>query len=110
MSRRSDLDAGEAGNGRSNTPIVVVMEMATEATAITTDIAGATLFEPIERNENSKRSRRSVAPLAPSDWKSRMERTIKQYAHELLSCAEQLDISQTMRKPGQPARRHSGWQ
>jgi len=73
---RSDLDAGEAEKGRSDGPMHVAMEMATAATPIAAETAGAAIFEPIERNENGKRRRRSEAPAAPSDWRSRMERTI----------------------------------
>ena len=61
----------------------VAMEMATAATSIAAETAGATIFEPMERNENGKRRRRSEAPAAPSDWRSRMERTIRQQAQEL---------------------------
>jgi len=77
-SERSDLDAGEAGDGRSNAPIDMAMEVATAATP-----AGVAIFEPMERNEKGKRRRRSEAPAAPSDWKSRMERTIRLQAQEL---------------------------
>jgi hypothetical protein len=83
VSGRSDLDAGEAENGRSDAPMDVAMEMATAATSIAAETAGATIFEPMERNENGKRRSRSKAPAAPSDWRSRMERTIRQQAQEL---------------------------
>jgi hypothetical protein len=66
VSGRSDLDTGGAENGRSNAPMDVVMEMAT-ATSIATEAAGAGIFEPMERNENRKRRRRSEAPAAPSE-------------------------------------------
>jgi hypothetical protein len=52
VSRRSDLDAGEAGNGRSDTPLDVAMEMGTAATSIAAQCAAATIFEPMERNDN----------------------------------------------------------
>jgi len=52
VSRRSDLDAGEAGNERSDAPMDVPMEMATVATAIAAETAGATIFKAMERNEN----------------------------------------------------------
>ena len=84
VSRRSDLDAGEAENGRSDAPMDVAMEMATAATSIAAETAGATLFEPMERNENGERRRRSEALAATSDWRSRMERTIRQQAQELM--------------------------
>jgi len=61
----------------------VAMEMAMAATAIAAETAGATIFEPMERIENGKRRRRSEAPAPPSDWRSRMERTIRQQAQEL---------------------------
>jgi len=80
---RSDLDAGEAGKGRSDPPMDVAMEMGTVATSIAAENAGAAVLEPMERNENGKLGRRSEAPAAPSDWRSRMERTIRQQAQEL---------------------------
>ena len=83
VSGRSDLDAGEAADGRSDAPMEVAMEMATAATSIPAESAGATIFDPMERNENGKPGRRSEAPAALSDWKSRMERTIRQQAQEL---------------------------
>jgi hypothetical protein len=70
VSGRSDLDAGEAGDGRSDAPMEVAMEMATGATPVAAETAGATIVEPMERNENGKRRRKSEAPataLAPSD-------------------------------------------
>jgi hypothetical protein len=54
----------------------VAMEMMVAATLTAT---GATIFEPMERNANGKRRRKSEAPvtaLDPSDWRSRMERTL----------------------------------
>jgi len=83
VSGRCDLDAGEAGNGRSDVLMDVVMEMATAATSIAAETAGATIFEPMGRDNNGKRRRRSEAAAAPSDWRSRMERTIRQQAQEL---------------------------
>jgi len=84
VSGRSVLDAGEAGKRRSDTPMDLAMEMATAATPIAAETADATIFEPMERNENTKRRRRSEAPADPSDWRSRMERTIRQQAQELM--------------------------
>jgi len=75
VSGRSDLDVGGAENGRSDAPLDVAMEMVT-ATAIAAETAGAGIFEPMEGNENGKRGRRSEAPAAPSDWRSRLERRI----------------------------------
>jgi len=76
VSGSSVLDTGEAGNGRSNAPMDMAMEMATAATAIATETAGATIIQPTKRNEIRKHRRRTKAPAAPSDWRSRMERTI----------------------------------
>jgi hypothetical protein len=76
VSVRCALGAGEAGNGRSDAPMDVAMEMATAATATPAETAGATIFEPMERNENGKKRRQSEAPAAPSDWRSCMEGTI----------------------------------
>jgi len=86
VSGRSDLDTGEAGDGRSNAPMDVAMEMATAATPVAAETAGTTIVEPMERNENGKRRRRSEAvatAVDPSDWRSRMERTMRQQAQEL---------------------------
>jgi hypothetical protein len=83
VSGRRDLDSGEAGKGRSDPPMEMAMEMATAATPITAETVGAAIFEPMERNENGQHRRRNEAPLAPSNWRSRMERTIRQQAQEL---------------------------
>jgi len=80
VSKRSDLDTGDAGDGRSDAPMDVMMEIAMAVTPIATETAGATIFEPMERNENGKWCRRSEAPvtsLARSDWRSDMQRTIR---------------------------------
>jgi hypothetical protein len=61
----------------------VAIEIATAVIAFAAETAGATIFEPLERNENGKRTRRSQAPEAPSHWTSRMESTIRQRAQEL---------------------------
>ena len=64
----------------------VAMEMATMLTPIAAETTGATIFEPMERNENGKRRRRSKAPataLAPGDWRSPMERAPQQQAREI---------------------------
>jgi hypothetical protein len=47
VSRRSDLDTGEAGDGRSDPPIDVGMEMGTAATLAATEAAGRTIDEPM---------------------------------------------------------------
>jgi hypothetical protein len=86
VSGRSDLDTGEAGDGRSDAPMDVAMEMATAATPVAAGTTGTTIVELTERNENGKRRRRSEAvatAVAPSDWRSRMERTMRQQAQEL---------------------------
>jgi hypothetical protein len=41
------------------------------------------MFEPMERNENGKWRRRSEAPATPSDWRSHMERTMRQQGQGL---------------------------
>ena len=61
----------------------VAMEMRTAATPTAT---GATIFDPMKRYENGKGRRKSKAKpttLAPSDWRSCMERTMQQQAQEL---------------------------
>jgi hypothetical protein len=83
VSERSDLDTGEAGDGRSDAPMDVVMEMATAATFITMETAGTTIFNWMERSVNGKQRRRYEALAAPSHWRSRMERPIRHQAQEL---------------------------
>jgi len=82
-SERSDLDVGEAGDVKSDAPMDMAMEMATAATSIAAETAGVTIFESMERNKNGKQRRRSEAPATPSDWRSRMERTMRQQVQEL---------------------------
>jgi len=43
VSNRSHLETGEAADRRSDAPMVVAMEMATAATPITAETAGATI-------------------------------------------------------------------
>jgi hypothetical protein len=50
VNKSSDIEAGEAGDGRSDVPEDVAMEMVTSATSIAAVIAGATRFGPMERN------------------------------------------------------------
>jgi len=57
VSERSNLDTGEAEDGRSDAPMDVAMEMATAATPTSVVTAGGITFEPMERNENGKRRR-----------------------------------------------------
>jgi hypothetical protein len=71
---------GDAGNGRSDAPMDVAMEMEEVATSIATETAGITIFELMERNEIGKWSRRSGGLAAPSNRRSRMERTIRHQA------------------------------
>jgi len=82
VSGRSDLDARDAANGRSDVPIDVAMEMATTKTSIAAETAGATIFDPLERNHHGKQRTWSEDPAVPSDWRSRMARTIRQHAQE----------------------------
>jgi hypothetical protein len=84
VSGRSDLGMEEAGNGRTDAPINVAMEMATVATPIAEETVGTTIFQLMYRNVNGKRRRRSEAPAAHSDWRSRIERTIRQQSQELM--------------------------
>jgi hypothetical protein len=82
VSESSDLETGEAGERRINPPKDLAMEMTTAAIRTT---KGATISEPMERNENGKRRRNNEAPgtaLAPSDWRCRMERRSRQQAQE----------------------------
>jgi len=82
-SERSSLEKEEAADGRSYAPMDMAMEMEMAVTSIAAQTPGATIFEPIKRSENGQQRRRSDAPVAPSDWRSRMERTIRQQAQEL---------------------------
>jgi len=84
VSESSGQDAGEAGDSRSDPPVDVVMVMTTAVTPTHTDTAGTTMFELMERNENGKQGRRSEAPATPSYRRSRMERTIRHQAQELM--------------------------
>jgi len=75
VSERSDLDTGVAGDGRSDAPMDLAMEMATAATPTAAETAGRTIFDQKERNDNGMRRMKREA-LAPSNWSSRMERTM----------------------------------
>jgi len=86
VSERSGLDMGGAADGRSDAPMDMVMEMATAVASIAVETAGEDTLEPLERNENRKRRRRSEVPAtawALGDWRSRMERAAQQRAREL---------------------------
>ena len=54
-------------------------------TRVAPTITSATAAEPLERNENGKRLRSESPEVskAPGDWRSRMERTVRQQAQEL---------------------------
>ena len=110
VSGRSDLDAGEAGNGRRDMPMDVAMEMATVATAMAAETAGANIFELMERNENRKRRRWSEDLATPASGGATWRGPYNSRHRNRCRCTGRLDISQTWWKPGQPARRHSGWQ
>jgi len=85
------------------------MEMATASTSIAAETTHGTIFEPIERNENGKRRRRSEAPAAPSDWRSRMERMIRQQAQELTQLHRTVGHLAILRGV-QAAREEAQWQ
>jgi GTP cyclohydrolase III len=63
VSRRSDMDTGEAGDGRSDLPMDMAIEMAvaTAATPIAAETEGTTIDEPMERNGSAQSNRRSEA-------------------------------------------------
>jgi hypothetical protein len=87
VSRRNNMDTGEAGDRRSNGTMDVSIEMAMVATPIAVRSRGATIFETIERKGNGNHRKSSEAPataLALSDWRSLMERTMRQQAQELI--------------------------
>jgi len=54
VSRRSQLDGGEAGDVTSDAPMDVAIEMARPAIPGAKETAGATIAEPMERNQNGK--------------------------------------------------------
>jgi len=58
------------------------MELTIAAIPTRVETAGANIFEQMERNESGKRGGKSEDP-APSDCRSRMERTMRQQAQEL---------------------------
>jgi len=77
-SERSGLDTGEAADAGSDTPMDMVMEMATAVISITVETVGEDTPEPMERNENRKWRRRSEVPAtsrALVDWSSRIPST-----------------------------------
>jgi len=81
------MNTGEAGDGRSDAPTDMATEMARSMTHIPVATARATIYEPMETNENAMWRRRSKAPattLFPSNWRICMERTIRPQAEELI--------------------------
>jgi len=61
----------------------VAIEITTAATPTDADIADTTMFEPIEKIENWKWGRRREALATPSDWRSCIERIMRQQAQQL---------------------------
>jgi len=83
VSERGDLDMGEAEDGGSDAPTDVAKEMVMAVIPIPTETAGATIFEPVVRNENGKQGRRCEAPVTALDWRSRIQRAEQQQAREV---------------------------
>jgi len=81
VNERSEQDTGEAGDGRSDAPMDLAMEMATAGTPPATVTAARTTFELMVRNENGKRGMKSDAP-DPCDWRSSIARTMQQQVQE----------------------------
>jgi len=85
--------------------------MATAATPTTAVTVGATINEPMQRNENGMRRRTSkalVPTVAPSDWRSRMGRTMRQQAQELMQLHRTVG-HQTHLLDAQSARKEAQW-
>jgi len=83
VSRRSDLDAEDAGDEWSDKPMDVTMEMATSARSIAAETVGTAIFDMMETHKNGKWRRRSKALAGSSDRRSRNERIIRQQVEEL---------------------------
>jgi hypothetical protein len=86
VTERSELDAGTAGDGRNDAPMVMAIEMAMAVNPIAVVTVGAATLEPMERNKNGKRRRWSKAPatiIVTGGWSSRMELKAQQRAPEL---------------------------
>jgi len=69
--KRSDLETGEAENGRSDARTDVGMGRAMAVTPIRVDPPGAAPLEPMERNKNGQQRRSSqalVSTLGPGHW------------------------------------------
>jgi len=82
-SERRGLDTGEARERRSDAPVDLAMKMTTAATATTAETAGVAVSGPMEKHENGKWRSKSEALATLSNWRSRMERTMRQQAQEL---------------------------
>jgi hypothetical protein len=84
---RRDQDMGEVGDGRKDAPLDVPIEMATVGTPNAMETEGATIPQKMERNDHGQWRWGSEAvgsTVATSDWRSCMEKTIRQQAQELI--------------------------
>jgi len=80
VSKKSHLEVGNAGDGRGDGPMDVVMEMGPAATSIAVETARGTIFELRKRNENRQPRKRGLSQVAPSERRSNMEMTTRQQA------------------------------
>jgi len=83
VTERSNEDRGEARNGRCDVDMDVAMDMATTTPSVTVDTAGSIISESMVGNKNRKQRQSNETPAnasAPSDWRSRIERTMPQQA------------------------------
>ena len=108
MRRKSGLYAGDAGDGRSDPPIDVAMEMLPATTSMAAETAGATIFESMGRNEKGIQARTTEAAAAPSDWRSHTDRTISQQAEELTQLHQTVGHLANLADP-QAAREEAQW-
>jgi len=106
-SGRSELDTGEAGDGRSDAPRDVPMEMATAVTPIAEETTGASIFERMERNEKGMRRWRSETS-APSDRRSCMDMIKRQQAQKLTQLHRTVGHLANLLEP-QAARKETQW-
>jgi hypothetical protein len=86
--------------------------MAMAAAHVTTETVGAAIAQPMERNENGTRTRRSehLAPaVAPSNCRCRMEKTMRQQAHELTQLHQTIEYI-IHQLEAQAARKKALWQ
>jgi hypothetical protein len=86
VSNRNYLDTGEVEDGRSDATNNAAMEMAMSATPVAAESVRTTVVAPMGRIDNGQWRRRSevlVTTVAPSNWRSHMERTMRQQAPEL---------------------------